>query len=109
MAELFDVGAAGVTSVTDTGEVVVAAVGTVCPDDDPPVVLIFTFAVLSPGSRVVRSAVSVSVIPPGGRVPLDGVIVSQGRSLVAVNCTAEPCPGTNSVRVKLPLPNGTMA
>src|SRR5258708_4795256 len=102
-------GEAGVTRVTDRGEVVDAGVATARPDDVPPVVSIRTVATLSPASRTVRSAFRLSVIPSGGSVPLDGVMMSQGRSLVAVKGTAAPRPGTNSVRGNVPVPKGTTA
>ncbi len=53
--------------------------------------------VLVPRASTRGSAVTVRVRPETGSVPDDGVIVSHGLSDVAVNCTGEVEPGTNTV------------
>src|SRR3954454_22084928 len=67
-------GATGVTRLTESG-----TLATVVPPD-----VTVTVPVLAPGGSEAGFAVTVTVVPPGGIVPLDGVTVRYGLSVVAL-------------------------
>src|SRR4051794_2101491 len=66
--------ATGVTRLTDSGTLTTVL---------PPEVTV-TVPVFAPGGRLVGFAVTVTVVPPGGIVPEDGVTVRYGLSVVAL-------------------------
>jgi len=67
-------GATGVTRLTESGTLATVV---------PPEVTV-TVPVFAPGGRLLGFAVTVTVVPPGGIVPLDGVTVRYGLSVVAL-------------------------
>ena len=97
-------GLTGVTRLTDTDLVATLA----------PFEMTFSVPVFAPGGRFVGLAVTVTVVPPGGIVPDDGVTVRYGLSTAAVKGTSNAClpvgEGMETVIVTgIVLPTGTTA
>src|SRR5438093_4983202 len=74
-------GVTGVTRLTVTDFVAIVA----------PLEATFNVPVFAPGGRPDGFAVTVTVVPPAGIVPDDGVTVRYGLSVVAVNGTSSAC------------------
>ena len=79
-----------------------------------PFEMTFSVPVFAPGGRFVGLAVTVTVVPPGGIVPDDGVTVRYGLSTAAVKGTSNAClpvgEGMETVMVTgVVLPTGTTA